>query len=267
MSLADAEGETKTMSRFGLAGRVALITGAGRGIGREIAETLAGHGSKVIVAEFDRESGERAVEELKGAGHEAWFVPVDVSDANSVRAMADEADRLTGGLDILVNNAGIARSTPAEQIPDSEWLAVMDVNLNGVFWCCREVGRRMLERGRGSIVNIASMSGLVVNDPQPQAAYNVSKAGVIMLTKSLAFEWAKRGVRVNCVSPGYIATDLVNEVLRKNSAWKERWVDLTPVGRLGKPSDVAEAVLYLASDAAEFAVGTNLVIDGGYTSV
>jgi NAD(P)-dependent dehydrogenase (short-subunit alcohol dehydrogenase family) len=254
------------MNAFDLSGRAALVTGAGRGIGRETAGTLARAGARIVLAEFDPKSGEEAAEELRGEGHDAWFVPVDVAESGSVRAMADEAERLAGPVDILVNNAGIARNSPAEGIPDSEWLAVMGVNLNGVYWCCREMGKRMLERGRGAIVNVASMSGLVVNDPQPQAAYNVSKAGVIMLTKSLAFEWAKRGVRVNSVSPGYIGTDLVNEVLRKNQAWQERWLDLTPVGRLGKPGDVANAIWYLAADASEFATGTNLVVDGGYTS-
>ena len=254
------------MNVFDLIGRVALVTGAGRGIGLEIARTLAAAGADVVVAEFDPQTGEEAAEEIRKSGRNAFFVPVDVRDPNSVQAMTEAIYERVEAVDILVNNAGIARNTPAEGTSDAVWLEVMNVNLNGVFWCCREVGGRMLSRGRGAIVNIASMSGVVVNDPQPQAAYNASKAGVIMLTKSLAAEWAKRGVRVNCVSPGYIGTDLVKGVLAQNEAWRERWLSMTPAGRLGEPADVAHAVLYLASDAAKYATGTNLIVDGGYTS-
>lgn len=254
------------MDSFDLTGRRALVTGAGRGIGNAIASTLARAGAKVVIAEYDEEAGKQAAAQLGEAGLAAEYLAVDVGDPQSVRRLADEACAGGRAVDILVNNAGIARSTPAEEMADEEWLQMMRVNLNGVYWCCREFGRRMLERRSGSIVNIASMSGLVVNDPQPQAAYNASKAGVIMLTKSLAFEWARRGVRVNSVSPGYIGTDLVNEVLKVNQSWKERWLDLTPMGRLGTPNEVANAVLYLASEAAAFATGTNLVIDGGYTA-
>ena len=251
------------MNAFDLKGRVALVTGAGRGIGLEIARTLAAAGADIVVAEFDRAAGEAAAEEL---GERAFAVPVDVRNPNSVQAMTKTVYERVEAVDILVNNAGIARNTPAEGTTDEVWLEVMNVNLNGTFWCCREVGARMLSRGRGVIVNIASMSGVVVNDPQPQAAYNASKAGVIMLTKSLAAEWAKRGVRVNCVSPGYIGTDLVKGVLEQNEAWRERWLSMTPQGHVGEPADVAHAVLYLASDAAKYATGTNLIVDGGYTS-
>jgi NAD(P)-dependent dehydrogenase (short-subunit alcohol dehydrogenase family) len=141
----------------------------------------------------------------------------------------------------------------------------MSVNLDGVFYCCREVGRAMLERGSGAIVNIASMSGVISNHPQPQSAYNASKAGVIMLTKSLAGEWAGRGVRVNAVSPGYIRTPMT-EIGLANQEWADVWISSTPIGRLAEPEEIAPAVLYLASDASSFATGTNLLIDGGYTS-
>jgi NAD(P)-dependent dehydrogenase (short-subunit alcohol dehydrogenase family) len=154
---------------------------------------------------------------------------------------------------------------PSEEVPDEEWLSVISVNLNGVFWCCREVGKAMLGRGSGSIVNIASMSGIISNHPQPQSAYNASKAAVITLTKSLAGEWAPRGLRVNSVSPGYIRTPLT-ELGMSRTEWSEVWLSQTPLGRLAEPEEIAPAVLYLASDAASFATGTNLVIDGGYTS-
>ncbi|HZA44360.1 MAG TPA: SDR family oxidoreductase, partial [Rubrobacter sp.] len=201
-----------------------------------------------------------AAEELGGT-----FVKTDVTDPESVREMVrtvvEEHDRI----DVLVNNAGVVHNIPSEEVPDEEWRKVLSVNLDGVFWCCREVGKAMLERGAGSIVNVASMSGMVSNHPQPQAAYNASKAGVITLTKSLAGEWASRGIRVNCVSPGYIRTPLT-ELGMSKSEWAEVWLSSTPMGRLAEPYEIAPAVLFLASDAASYATGTNLVVDGGYTS-
>ncbi len=245
--------------RFNLTGKHALVTGAGRGIGLEIARTLRGAGATITVAEFLEDNGRAAAAELEGR-----FVQVDVRDPKSAENMVAEAER-TAPVDILVNNAGIAHNVAAESATDHDWLNVIDVNLNGVFWCCRAAGGRMLARGQGSIVNIASMSGLIVNKPQPQAAYNASKAAVIMLTQSLAAEWADRGVRVNAVSPGYIGTDMTKAALN-NEEWKRTWLEMTPMGRVGEPADIAHAVLYLASDAARFATGTNLVVDGGYTA-
>ena len=188
-----------------------------------------------------------------------------MADPGSVRALVREVLDGHGRLDVMVNNAGIARSVPAEEMTDEEWRRMTAVNLDGVFWGCREAGRVMLERGSGSIVNIASMSGMISNHPQPQAHYNAAKAGVIMLTKSLAGEWASRGVRVNAVSPGYTRTPMTEPSMSK-SEWAEVWLSSTPMGRVAEPHEIAPAVLYLASDAASFATGTNLVVDGGYTS-
>jgi NAD(P)-dependent dehydrogenase (short-subunit alcohol dehydrogenase family) len=251
---------------FDLTGRVALVTGAGQGIGREIARVLAKAGADIVVAEFNAKTGKDAVKEIKSLGVNSFFTEVNVADSKSVSAMTEAAYKKFKKVDILVNNAGISGTYLAEDISDKEWRRVMGINLDGVFFCCREVGKRMLGHGSGSIVNIASMSGHIVNDPQPQAHYNISKAGVIMLTKSFALEWAKRGVRVNSVSPGYIGTDLVKGVLDLNPSWKERWTSMTPMGHLGEPADVAHAVWYLASDASKFATGTDLIVDGGYTS-
>ncbi len=245
--------------RFNLTGKHALVTGAGRGIGLEIARTLRGAGATITVAEFLEDNGKAAAAELGGQ-----FVQVDVRDPESAEAMVAEAER-TAPVDILVNNAGIAHNVAAENASDHDWLNVINVNLNGVFWCCRAAGQRMLARGGGAIVNIASMSGVIANKPQPQAAYNASKAAVIMLTQSLAAEWADRGVRVNAVSPGYIGTDMTKAALG-NEEWKRTWLEMTPMGRVGEPADIAHAVLYLASDAARFATGTNLIVDGGYTA-
>lgn len=246
-------------NRFDLTGQHALVTGAGRGIGLEIARTLRGAGAAVTVGEYLEDAGRAAAEELGGN-----FVQVDVRDPESAAAMIKEAEA-HAPVDILVNNAGIANNVAAEDASDDDWLNVINVNLNGVFWCCRAAGKKMLARGAGNIVNIASMSGIIVNKPQPQAAYNVSKAGVIMLTKSLAAEWAKQGVRVNAVSPGYIGTEMTKAGM-SNEDWNRQWLEMTPMGRVGEPADIAHAVLYLASDAARFATGTNLVVDGGYTS-
>ncbi|MEM7736589.1 MAG: glucose 1-dehydrogenase [Deinococcota bacterium] len=250
---------------FDLTGKTAIVTGAGRGIGHAIATSLAQAGANIGVAEFDEAAGQQAVQALTALGVQSHFVQTDVRSSSSVSTMVKAFQDHFGTLDIMVNNAGIARNTPAEDVTDDEWLEVMNVNLNGVFWCCREVGKVMLEQGHGSIVNIASMSGMVANTPQPQSAYNASKAGVILLTRSLAVEWTGRGLRINSVSPGYIGTEMT-KLGMNTEGWGERWLDLTPMGKLGEPVDVANAVLYLASDAAAFSSGTNLVVDGGYTS-
>ena len=240
--------------------RVAVVTGGGQSLGLAISRALREAGAQVVIAEVNDETGPDAAEELDG-----MFVHTDVTDPDSVRNMVEMVIDEHGRVDVLVNNAGIVHNIPSEEVPDEEWLSVISVNLNGVFWCCREVGKAMLERGSGSIVNIASMSGIISNHPQPQSAYNASKAAVITLTKSLAGEWAQRGVRVNSVSPGYIRTSLT-ELGMSRSEWSEVWLSQTPMGRLAEPEEIAPAVLYLASDAASFATGTNLVIDGGYTS-
>ncbi|MCC6893145.1 MAG: glucose 1-dehydrogenase [Anaerolineae bacterium] len=251
---------------FDLTGRTALVTGAGRGIGREIARTLAAAGADIAIAELDPATAEDAANEIRGLGRKAFAVACNVKDSASVNNAVEAVLREMGKIDILVNNAGVALWKSAEENTDEEWLNVIDINLNGTYWFCRAVAKHMLERGSGSIVNIASMSGSIVNKPQPQAAYNVSKAGVIMLTKSLAAEWANRGVRVNSVSPGYIATEMTRKAVTTYTEWAAVWTSMTPSGKMGDPGDVAHAVWYLASDAAKYAMGTDLIVDGGYTS-
>src|SRR5215218_1641824 len=175
------------MEEFSLQDRVAVVTGGGQSLGLEISSSLHRAGAKMVIAEINDQTGPDVAEELEGT-----FVHTDVTDPASVRSMVETVVEEHGRIDVLVNNAGIVHNIPSEEVPDDEWLAVISVNLTGVFWCCREVGKAMLERGSGSIVNIASMSGIISNHPQPQSAYNASKAGVITLTKSLAGEWAPR---------------------------------------------------------------------------
>ena len=250
---------------FDLSGRVALVTGGGSGIGLACVRTLARAGADVAVAEMDPGRAAGAADAVRGLGRATLAVETDVRQPASVEAMVARVTEAFGRVDILVTSAGIAVNVPAEEMSDEDWLRVLDVNLHGVFWSCRAVGRHMLARGGGVIVNIASMSGSVVNRPQPQAAYNASKAAVVMLTRSLAVEWAARGVRVNSVSPGYIGTEMTKRGMSRED-WREAWLAGTPLGRVGEPADVARAVWYLASDASAFATGTDLIIDGGYTS-
>ena len=261
------EQEERSMadSDFDLSGQTALITGGGRGIGLATARKLAAAGADVIIAEFIVENGEAAAAEIAEMGRKSLFIEVDVRSSASVNQMAAAALAAFPRIDILVCNAGIAQAVAAEDCSDEDWLNMIDTNLNGVFYCCRVIGNHMLARGSGVIVNLASMSGLIVNKPQPQAHYNAAKAAVIMLTKSLAGEWADRGLRVNCVSPGYIGTEMTKPAM-SNEAWAKTWLDMTPMARVGEAEDIANAIYYLVSPGAKFATGTNLVVDGGYTS-
>jgi NAD(P)-dependent dehydrogenase (short-subunit alcohol dehydrogenase family) len=253
------------LEKFRLDGKVALVTGGGQAIGLSSAEALAEAGAHVIIADRDVAVGESGRDTLKGKGYNAEFTIMDVTDSARVNQVADEVVAKHGKIDILVNNAGIARSmTPAETVTDEHWLNVLDVNLNGTFWCCRAFGNYMLKAGSGSIVNIGSMSGFIVNKPQEQAFYNASKAAVHHLTKSLAGEWSPRGVRINAVAPTYINTPL-NAFVKNDAKMYDAWIGGTPMGRMGEIEEIASVVLFLAGEAASLMTGSIVVVDGGYT--
>lgn len=245
--------------KIDLSGRLALVTGAGQGIGAACAQALAETGATVICTDIDLSRAEATANLLGGT---ASARQLDVTNSSQLNDLASELPPL----DVLVCNAGVVSNIPAEDMSDEEWDRVIDVNLSGVFKTCRAFGRHMLENGKGSIVNIGSMSAQIVNVPQPQCHYNASKAGVHHLTRSLAIEWAKRGVRVNAVAPTYIETPLL-QGLESQKGLVDRWLDLTPAGRMGKPEEIASIVQFLASDASSLMTGSIVTADAGYTSI
>jgi NAD(P)-dependent dehydrogenase (short-subunit alcohol dehydrogenase family) len=254
------------LEKLRLDGRVAVVTGAGQGIGAACARALGEAGARVIVAELQPDRAEACVAELTALGIKAEAAPLDVTKSAEVDRVAAQIVGRHSRVDVLVNNAGVAKSdVAAEATSDAHWRFHMDVNLDGLFWCCRAFGRHMLAQGRGSIVNIGSMSGLIVNKPQPQSFYNASKAAVHHLTKSLAAEWAARGVRVNAVAPTYIETPLTAFGMRDDPEKYKVWIEMTPMARVGQPDEIASVVQFLASDAASLITGAIVIADGGYS--
>ena len=252
------------LDKFKLNGRKAVVTGGGRGIGLCCSEALAEAGAFVIIADRDPVVAASGLAQLEVRGYRGQSVIMDVTSTDQVNRVADELAKQHGAIDILVNCAGIARSgIGAEDVPDELWLDVNNVNYNGTFWCCRAFGKQMLAKGKGSIVNIGSMSGIIVNRPQNQSYYNASKAAVHHLTASLGVEWAARGVRVNAVAPTYIETPMIHSLEGMEDAMKA-WLRDTPMGRLGQPDEIASVVHFLASDASSLMTGTTVVADAGF---
>lgn len=252
-------------ARFRVDDETAVITGGGRGIGLACAEALGEAGARLVIIEPDDGAGAAGRDELAAKG---YGVELFVGDVTSSARMAEIADTLAargGGASILVNNAGIGNSgVSSEDVGDDLWLRMMDVNVNGVFWCSRAFGRHMIAARRGAIVNLGSMSGTICNRPQPQTPYNVSKAAVHHMTRSMAAEWAPHGVRVNAVAPTYIETAMT-QADPANRERIEAWLRDTPMGRMGQACEVASAVLFLASDAASLMTGAVVPVDGGFT--
>jgi NAD(P)-dependent dehydrogenase (short-subunit alcohol dehydrogenase family) len=245
------------LDAFRLDDRVAVVTGGNRGLGLAFARALGEAGAKVAIAARDEGKSAEVAEELG-----VLAVPLDVTDPASVDAMVERVTAALGPVDVLVNNAGTCFHRPALEVPEQEWRAVWEVNVDGVWRCARAVGAQMVERGTGSIVNIGSISAMIVNRPQMQPAYNASKAAVHQLTKSLAAEWAPHGVRVNALAPGYTKTEMapVDE-----PRFRRHWIEDAPMERYTTPDELGPSLLYLASDASSFVTGSVLVVDGGYT--
>lgn len=251
---------------FSLEGKVVVITGGAQGIGEEVAKHIAAVGADIVILDRQEEKAQITADAIaKEFNCRAIAIGVDVTKPEEVDAAIARADKEMGKLDLLFNNAGIVLHKAAIDVTPDEWLNVINVNLNGIFFVARAFGKYLIDHKRtGAIVNTGSMSGSIVNFPQEQASYNSSKAGVIHLTKSLAIEWAEKGVRVNCISPGYMYTALTSFVRQD---WQDIWNNATPFKRMGTPSELAGAVIYLLSDSASYTTGCEIKIDGGYTCI
>lgn len=253
------------IERMRLDGKRIFVTGGARGIGKSVATAFAEAGADLAIVDVDlAEAQKTAMELAQSSGRKVIAVQTDVTDPVQVQEMVDTVTGELGGLEAAFCNAGICLNVPAEEMSYEQWRKVLDVNLTGVFLTAQAAGKYMLAHGGGSIINTASMSAHIVNVPQPQCAYNASKAGVIQLTKSLAIEWAKRGVRVNSISPGYMATELTmnSPSLQPLIA---QWNEMAPMGRMGHPRELQSICVYLAGDTSSFTTGADFVVDGAFT--
>lgn len=256
------------LERFSLAGRTALVTGGGQGIGRAFAHALAEAGAAVAVVDINLANAETVAGELAAKGADAIAVKTDVTNQASVNAMVDAVIKKWGKLTIGVNNAGMGQWVDGEAMTEADWDKMMNLNLKGVFLCAQAEAKVMLPVQYGKIINTASISGSISNTPQNQAHYNASKAAVIQLTRSFGAEWADRGVRVNSISPGYTRTALVEDLLATPIGQKMLpvWTSMTPMKKMAEVTDLQGLVVFLASEVSDFMTGTDLIIDGGYTA-
>ncbi len=248
---------------FSLVGQVAFVTGAGSGIGQRIAQGLAQVGADVACLDRREDDGLRQTQALiDAAGRRALLITADVTNKASLVEAVAATERELGPLSVAVNAAGIANANPAEDMELSQWQTLMDINLTGVFLSCQAEARAMLAHGKGSIINIASMSGVIVNRGLMQVHYNASKAGVIHLTKSMAMEWVARGIRVNSISPGYTATPMNTrpEMVHQTKLFEEQ----TPMARMADVDEMVGPAIFLASEASSYCTGIDLIVDGGF---
>jgi NAD(P)-dependent dehydrogenase (short-subunit alcohol dehydrogenase family) len=251
---------------FRLDGDTAIVTGGNRGIGRGISGALAEAGANVVIANRDETSGRETAEEIADqTSAQTHAVPTDITDEDDVKSLVDATVEEFGSLDVLVNNAGVTINTKAEEMPMEEWEHVMDINLDGLFRCTKHAGREMIDSDGGRIVNVSSISAFIANYPQPQVSYNASKAGVEGFTNQLASEWAEHDIRINNINPGYIRTDMIDQVLETNPDMAEEWFDRMLMDEMAKPEDIGPVAVFLASEASWYMTGSSVIIDGGYT--
>ncbi len=250
------------LDAFSLNGKRALVTGGNRGLGLAFVRGLAEAGADVVFVSRDADRNAVAVAELAEEGLEVAAFDVDITAEDGPRLAVDGAVERLGGLDLLLNNAGLAIHRPALEMSDDEWDRVFDVNTRSLWRLSREAGAYMKDHGGGNIINVGSISSIIVNRPQWQPSYNASKAAVHQLTKSLAAEWARYGIRVNAIAPGYVKTEMapVDE-----PQFRQHWIEDAPMQRYALPEEIAPTVVYMASDASAFMTGSVVVIDGGYT--
>lgn len=251
------------MNLYDISGRIAIVTGGGRGIGFEIAKGLASAGATVIISDRRAAEGQKAAESLKKEGLNTVAIPVDVTSMSSVAALVSKVINNFGEIDILVNNAGTLVRKAAEDITEEDWDHVMNTNLKGLFFCCQFVGREMIQRGRGRIINVSSLRAKKMGPNR--SVYAISKAGVSNLTKVLAYEWGKYNVTVNAIAPATTITDINRKYFEDHPDELAEIVKSIPRGRAGHPSDYIGAVIFLASDASDFVTGQTLFVDGGTT--
>src|SRR5918998_864221 len=250
------------LDAFHLDGKTAVVTGGNTGLGEAFAKALAEVGASVALAARTRERSEAVATEIVDSGGRAIAVDLDVGRPDQVERMLDEVTERLGPVGILVNNAGVCYHRPAVEVPREEWLNTFEVNVHGLWYCAQKVGKQMIECGGGVLINIGSISAMIVNRPQWQPAYNASKAAIHQLTKSLAAEWAPHYVRVNALAPGYVKTAMapVDE-----PQYRRHWIEDVPMQRYATPEELGPSIVYLASDASSFMTGSILIVDGGYT--
>jgi NAD(P)-dependent dehydrogenase (short-subunit alcohol dehydrogenase family) len=253
---------------FSLSGKVAIVTGGGRGLGATLGVGLAQYGAEIVIAEIDATEVPNTQKRIADVGGQSHFMRTDVTDKQSVQAMVDEVKKLRGRIDILVNNAGTSVRGPAEGVTEEGWDKVLDVNLKSQFLCAQAVGRIMIEQKSGNIINIASVVGQrgLFHPYDLALPYCCSKGGVIQLTKALAAEWAKYGIRVNAIAPTYLWTDLTRHLF-ENEDFKNYLLGKIPMGRLVNPEEVIGSAVFLASEASSMVTGHILNVDGGWLAI